>query len=78
LEVTERYRAPASTLTDNGSVYTFRFSGGRNAFDYLLAVLGTRQKNGSPAIPRLRESSTGSTRPSSAGSQPSHPPGTLS
>jgi transposase InsO family protein len=27
---------PASTLTDNGSVYTSRFTGGRNAFEYVL------------------------------------------
>ncbi|MGD7789127.1 hypothetical protein ACQCX2_12480 [Propionibacteriaceae bacterium Y1700] len=29
---------PASTLTDNGSVYTSRFTGGRNGFEYLLAT----------------------------------------
>ncbi|MGH3957932.1 DDE-type integrase/transposase/recombinase, partial [Mycobacterium sp.] len=32
------YGPPASTLTDNGSVYTSRFTGGRNAFEYLLAT----------------------------------------
>jgi transposase InsO family protein len=30
---------PAATLTDNGAVYTSRFTGGRNGFEYLLAYL---------------------------------------
>ena len=34
---------PASTLTDNGSVYTSRFTGGRNAFEYVLPLLGIQQ-----------------------------------
>jgi transposase InsO family protein len=54
LDVIERYGAPASTLTDNGSVYTSRFTGGRNAFEYLLALLGVRQKNGSPGHPQTQ------------------------
>ena len=37
----EEYGAPASTLTDNGSVYTSRFTGGRNAFEYILPILGS-------------------------------------
>ena len=42
---------PASTLTDNGMVYTVRHAGhgrrgGRNAFETELATLGVRQKNG--------------------------------
>ena len=45
---------PASTLTDNGSVYTSRFTGGRNAFEYLLPILGVRQKNGSPGHPQTQ------------------------
>jgi transposase InsO family protein len=40
------YGPPASTLTDNGSVYTSRFTGGRNAFEYLLHRLRIQQKNG--------------------------------
>jgi transposase InsO family protein len=40
------YGPPASTLTDNGSVYTSRFTGGRNAFEYLLHLLRVQQKNG--------------------------------
>ena len=43
-----RYGLPASTLTDNGSVYTSRFTGGRNGFEYLLALHGITQKNGHP------------------------------
>jgi transposase InsO family protein len=54
LEVIERYGPPASTLTDNGSVYTSRFTGGRNAFEYLLPLLGVRQKNGSPGHPQTQ------------------------
>jgi transposase InsO family protein len=54
LDLLERYGAPASTLTDNGSVYTSRFTGGRNAFEYVLALLGVRQKNGSPGHPQTQ------------------------
>jgi transposase InsO family protein len=45
---------PAATLTDNGAVYTSRFTGGRNNFEYLLAYLGIRRKNGSPAHPQTQ------------------------
>ncbi|MFI5260000.1 MAG: IS481 family transposase [Candidatus Limnocylindrales bacterium] len=45
---------PAATLTDNGAVYTSRFTGGRNSFEYLLAYLGIRQKNGAPAHPQTQ------------------------
>src|SRR5919198_3602475 len=54
LGVVEHYGPPASTLTDNGSVYTSRFTGGRNAFEYVLPVLGVRQKNGSPGHPQTQ------------------------
>jgi transposase InsO family protein len=40
---------PASTLTDNGLVFTTRFAGGkggRNALENELRRLGVRQKNG--------------------------------
>jgi len=50
----EQYGPPASTLTDNGSVYTSRFTGGRNAFEYVLPLLGIRQKNGSPGHPQTQ------------------------
>jgi len=45
---------PAATLTDNGAVYTSRFTGGRNNFEYLLAYLGIRQKNGAPGHPQTQ------------------------
>ncbi len=41
-----QYGPPAATLTDNGSVYTSRFTGGKNAFEYLIAALSITQKNG--------------------------------
>jgi transposase InsO family protein len=51
-----RHGTPASTLTDNGLVYTTRYSGGRggrNAFEHELRRLGVRQKNGRPNHPLL-------------------------
>jgi transposase InsO family protein len=54
LGVVEHYGPPASTLTDNASVYTSRFTGGRNAFEYVLAMLAVRQKNGSPGHPQTQ------------------------
>ena len=49
--------APASTLTDNGLVFTTRFAGGRggrNALEAELRRLGIRQKNGKPNHPLNR------------------------
>ncbi len=54
LAVIDDYGPPASTLTDNGSVYTSRFTGGRNAFEYVVALLDIRQKNGSPGHPQTQ------------------------
>ena len=54
LSATEDHGVPASTLTDNGRVYTARFGGGRNAFEHLLPVLGVRQKNGAPGHPQTQ------------------------
>lgn len=48
------YGPPASTLTDNGLVYTTRFRGSRNAFEYLLASRGITQKNGHPYHPQTQ------------------------
>jgi transposase InsO family protein len=45
---------PASTLTDNGLVYTTRFvgrGGGRNGLETLLVALGVTQKNSRPNHP---------------------------
>ena len=48
---------PAATLTDNGLVFTTRFSGGRggrNGFEAELRRLGIRQKNGKPGHPQTQ------------------------
>lgn len=52
-----RYGAPASTLTDNGMVFTTRLSGGkggRNGLEAELRRLGVRQKNGKPNHPQTQ------------------------
>jgi transposase InsO family protein len=52
-----RYGIPASTLTDNGLVYTTRFSGGRggrNGLENELRALGVTQKNGRPSHPQTQ------------------------
>jgi transposase InsO family protein len=51
------YGVPASTLTDNGMVFTTRFSGGkggRNGLETELRRLGVTQKNGRPNHPRTQ------------------------
>ena len=48
---------PASTLTDNGLVFTTRFAGGkggRNGFETELRRQGVRQKNGKPSHPQTQ------------------------
>src|SRR5262249_55076710 len=48
------YGAPASTLTDNGMVFTTRFSGGkggRNGLEAELRRLNVQQQNSSPNHP---------------------------
>ena len=54
LTVADEHGFPASTLTDNGRVYTARFGGGENAFEYLLALLGITQKSGHPGHPQTQ------------------------
>lgn len=54
LQTIDEHGPPASTLTDNARIYTARFGGGRNAFEYLLPLLGVRQKNGSPGHPQTQ------------------------
>jgi transposase InsO family protein len=52
-----KYGIPASTLTDNGLVYTTRFSGGRggrNGLENELRRLGVTQKNGRPSHPQTQ------------------------
>ena len=51
----DQHGIPASTLTDNGMVFTTRLSGGRggrNALEHELRRLGVRQKNGKPNHPQ--------------------------
>lgn len=48
---------PASTLTDNGMVFTARYAGGRgglNGFEKALLTFGIQQKNGSPNHPQTQ------------------------
>jgi transposase InsO family protein len=49
-----QFGLPAATLTDNGSVYTSRFTHGHNDFERLLASLGVTQKNGHPGHPQTQ------------------------
>ena len=51
------YGVPASTLTDNGMVFTTRFpggKGGRNGLEHELRRLGIKQKNGRPNHPQTQ------------------------
>ncbi|MDF2991497.1 MAG: transposase [Microbacterium sp.] len=53
----DEHGLPASTLTDNGLVYTTRFAhgiGGPNGYEHLLKRLGITQKNSSPAHPQTQ------------------------
>jgi transposase InsO family protein len=45
---------PASTLTDNGLVFTTRFLHGPNGFERELVILGIAQKNGRPNHPQTQ------------------------
>jgi transposase InsO family protein len=51
--VTE-FGPPASTLTDNGLVFTTRVRGGKNTFENELNLLGIDQKNGRPNHPQTQ------------------------
>jgi hypothetical protein len=54
LTACDRHGVPASTLTDNGLVFTTRLAGGRggkNALEHALARLGVQQKNSRPNRP---------------------------
>ena len=54
LACADAYGPPASTLTDNGRVYTARHAGARNEFEYVLAALNIIQKNGAPNHPQTQ------------------------
>ena len=49
------FGTPQSTLTDNGAVFTAKYRGGKNKFEYLLDDLGIIQKNGSPNHPQTQD-----------------------
>jgi transposase InsO family protein len=54
-EAVQRHGIPASTLTDNGMVFTARFAGGkggRNGFETELQHLAVHQKNSRPNHPQ--------------------------
>jgi len=56
-ELINRDGPPASTLTDNGLVFTTRlarFKGARGGFEKLLATHGITQKNGRPGHPQTQ------------------------
>jgi transposase InsO family protein len=53
----DQHGVPASTLTDNGMVFTTRLAGGRggrNALEHELRRLGVKQKNGKPNHPQTQ------------------------
>ena len=54
IDTANTHGLPSSTLTDNGSVYTARFTHGHNEFELLLANLGIIQKNGHPGHPQTQ------------------------
>ena len=69
----EEYGPPQSTLTDNGLVFTTRFSGrkgGRNSFEHLLVKHRIIQKTGGPTTPKPKARLKGSIKPSKNGLLP--------
>ncbi len=55
LATTKEHGLPASTLTDNGMIFTTRFArgkGGPNHFEHVIASYGITQKNGHPGYPQ--------------------------
>jgi transposase InsO family protein len=50
----DNHGVPASTLTDNGLVFTTRFLHGPNGFERELVTLGVEQKNGKPNHPQTQ------------------------
>jgi transposase InsO family protein len=50
-QAADRHGFPASTLTDNGMVYTTRFAGGRNHLEHELRRRNVVQKNSRPNHP---------------------------
>ena len=57
LATTRTHGLPASTLTDNGMIFTTRFArgkGGPNHFEHVIASYGITQKNGHPGHPQTQ------------------------
>ena len=54
LDCVSEYGPPQSSLTDNGFVYTSKYRGGKNKFEYALQHFGVQQKNGSPNHPQTQ------------------------
>ena len=57
LATAREHGLPASTLTDNGLIFTTRFAagkGGPNHFEHVIASLGIVQKNGHPGHPQTQ------------------------
>ena len=50
----QEYGPPASTLTDNGLVFTAKYRGGKNGFENELRLLNIAQKNGRPNHPQTQ------------------------
>ena len=74
----EAHGWPAATLTDNGAVYTSRFTGGRNGVRVPARLpRHPPEERRARTIPRPRARSSASTRPSSAGSRASRAAVTL-
>ena len=86
----EAHGLPASTLTDNGRIYTARFAHGTpglNKFEQLIRDLGITQKNGHPGHPNPRQDRTLPPNPETVAQlptrshhprRPQHTPGRLS
>jgi len=57
LATAKTHGLPASTLTDNGMIFTTRFArgkGGPNHFEHVIKSLGITQKNGHPGHPQTQ------------------------
>ena len=70
------YGPPASTLTDNGLVFTARLAGrkgGRNAFEKVLSTYKIQQKTAAQATHKRKGKLRDSTKHSKNGSLPDHP-----
>jgi len=72
----DKHGYPASTLSDNGMVYTVRFAtgrGGRTALENELRERGIRQKNGQPNHPQTQGKVERFQQTLNAGSTPNFP-----